>query len=73
MLSVPRLSIGWQRMAKDCAECGNPDYYMVEVPGVYDGGLYFWCPVCNHKWHRFEPHHYLWHKADPYVTGEKDD
>lgn len=26
---------------------------MVEVPGVYDGGLYFACPFCGGTWHRW--------------------
>ena len=26
---------------------------VIEVPGVYDGGLLFLCPYCNHQWPRF--------------------
>ena len=28
---------------------------MVEMPGVYDGGLYWECPDCGGTWHRWEP------------------
>jgi len=33
----------------------------VEVPGVYDGVLYWACPDCGAKWHRF--------KADGWGAG----
>lgn len=33
---------------------------MIEVRGVYDGGLYFVCPDCDHAWPRWiGPEHYL--------------
>ncbi len=59
-------------MAKRCPKCDCPGYVMVEVPGVYDGGLFYECVNCHHRWHRFEPHHYLYTRAEPYVNGEKD-
>lgn len=34
-----------------------PQFYsrtiMVEIPEVYDGGLYYMCPDCNGAWHRW--------------------
>lgn len=47
---------------------------MVEVPGVYDGGLYFRCPFCGGAWHRFksdDPYYVmLREKAQPYIDEE---
>lgn len=40
---------------------------MVEVPGVYDGGLYWMCPACGHAWHRWPVGHRLRERAAPYV------
>jgi hypothetical protein len=39
----------------------------VERRGVYDGGLYFMCPDCGFKWHRWPEGHYLRARAEPYV------
>lgn len=44
---------------------------MVEVWGVYDGGLFWQCPDCNGRWHRWPEGHPLRAKAEPYVTGDK--
>lgn len=41
---------------------------MVEVRGVYDGGLYWMCPDCRAPWHRWPEGHYLRAKAEPYVV-----
>jgi predicted RNA-binding Zn-ribbon protein involved in translation (DUF1610 family) len=27
----------------------------IEIPGVYDGVLYWQCPDCGHTWDRFPP------------------
>ena len=42
---------------------------MVEIPGVYDGGLYYQCPDCGRRWHRWPETHHLHVKAAPYVAG----
>ncbi|MPZ66207.1 MAG: hypothetical protein GEU83_12060 [Pseudonocardiaceae bacterium] len=39
----------------------------VEIPGVYDGVLYWRCPDCGGRWHRFPPGHHLRQRAEPYV------
>lgn len=50
-----------------------PEYYMhtigVEVRGIYDGVLFWECPTCMGRWHRFPPKHYLWYKAELYVRS----
>ena len=42
---------------------------MVEVPRVYDGGLYYQCPDCGGRWHRWPEDHRLRAVAAPYVEG----
>jgi hypothetical protein len=44
---------------------------MVEIRGVYDGGLFYQCPDCGGRWHRWEPGSYQYAQAVPYVNGEK--
>jgi hypothetical protein len=45
----------------------------VEIQGVYDGVLFYKCPDCNGRWHRWSmetwPQRYR--DAEPYVNGEK--
>jgi ssDNA-binding Zn-finger/Zn-ribbon topoisomerase 1 len=36
-----------------CPKCGYGQPWIVEVRGVYDGGLYWECPSCHHMWPRF--------------------
>ena len=43
----------------------------VEIQGVYDGTLYFMCPDCGGRWHRFDEDHFLRQRAAPYVDGGK--
>lgn len=43
---------------------------MVEVRGVYDGGLYFICPDCGHRYHRWPEGHWLRERARVYVEGD---
>lgn len=40
----------------------------VQVRGVYDGVLYWQCPDCGGKWHRFPEGHYIRQRAEPYVN-----
>jgi hypothetical protein len=39
----------------------------VEIPSVYDGVLYYECPFCTDRFHRFRDGTDLWRKADPFV------
>lgn len=41
----------------------------VEIPGVYDGVLYWLCPACSHRWHRFPVGHALRVQAERYVEA----
>lgn len=45
----------------------------VEIRGVYDGILFWQCPDCGGRWHRWMPD--VWERlhnaAAPYVNGEK--
>jgi hypothetical protein len=41
---------------------------MVEVSSVYDGGLYFLCPECGQKWHRWPKGHPLHVRAEEYIN-----
>lgn len=53
---------------------GDPPkfYYRVigvEIPGVYDGCLYWQCPDCGHRWHRWPEGNPLRQAAEDYVSG----
>lgn len=41
----------------------------VEIPHVYDGGLFFQCPDCGGRWHRFPEGHPLRRVACVYVDA----
>lgn len=47
----------------------------VNIPGIYDGVLYWQCPDCGGRWHRFaadQPYYArLRQRAEPYVNGDK--
>ena len=59
--------------AKPCS-CDPRHEVTVEIPGVYDGGLFFecWRPDggCGARWHRLPPGHPLRMRAEPYVPHE---
>jgi rRNA maturation protein Nop10 len=40
----------------------------MEIRGVYDGVLFWMCPFCGGKWHRFGLDHFLRVRAEKYVT-----
>lgn len=40
---------------------------MVEIRGVYDGGLFYECLACQWRWHRWPEGHPLRTRAAPYV------
>ncbi len=42
----------------------------VEIAGVYDGVLYWTCPDCGGRWHRFDEGSHPRSLAEKYVTGE---
>jgi len=48
-----------------------PEYYShlieVQVRGIYDGALYYECPFCQGRMHRFREGTYLWQQAELYV------
>lgn len=44
----------------------------VSVRFVYDGTLFWECPACGGRWHRFEPGHRLYDKAIPYVAVKRE-
>lgn len=49
----------------------SDDYYsriiIVEIPEIYDGGLFYQCPECGARWHRWPEGHRLRRRAEPYV------
>lgn len=66
-----------------CRHCGaslkgaakpNGGFYSrcigVEVPGVYDGVLFWQCPDCGHRWNRWPANHYLHTFAERYIKGK---
>lgn len=52
---------------------GPPQFYrreiLIEISGVYDGGLFFQCPSCDGRWHRWPEGHYLRKRAEYYVSS----
>lgn len=40
---------------------------MVEIPTIYDGGLFYECPYCSSRFHRWREGTDLWRRAEPYV------
>ena len=50
----------------------TPEYFFrtigVEIPGIYDGTLFWQCPDCDKKWHRFPEGSRLRRRAEPYVN-----
>lgn len=69
----------WDDRTKECLEnhhYGKEAQYFyrsisVEVPKVYDGGLYVQCPDCEGTWHRWPEGHPLRAKAKTYIHGPK--
>jgi uncharacterized protein with PIN domain len=44
---------------------------LVEIRGVYDGGLFWMCPDCEGRWHRWPVGHYLRARAERYIQVEE--
>lgn len=40
---------------------------LAEIPEMYDGGLFYACPRCNGRWHRWPEGSHLRNVAAPYV------
>lgn len=40
----------------------------VVIPGAYDGILFWICPDCDGRWHRFPETHYLHERAARYIN-----
>jgi hypothetical protein len=40
----------------------------IEVRGVYDGVLFWQCPDCGGKWHRFPEDHWLRSRAERHIN-----
>jgi hypothetical protein len=66
------------RNAGECPHCGMPLAYMangeeyshailMEIQGVYDGGLFYQCPKCEGRWHRWPEGSRLRARAEYYV------
>ncbi len=52
-----------------CLACACDDIIGVEIPGVYDGVLYWACPACDRLWHRWPTDHYLRGRAERFVSS----
>lgn len=48
---------------------GERRTFMVQIRGLYDGGLFYECPDCGGRWHRWPEGHWLRQRALPYVDG----
>lgn len=55
---------------------GPPQFYrhsvLMEIPGVYDGGLFMVCPFCDGAWHRWPEGHYLHKRAEPFIQRHNE-
>lgn len=45
----------------------------VNVRGIYDGVLFWQCPFCSGRWHRWQPDSPYRAKADIYVKSDRVD
>lgn len=54
----------------DCSQCGEQQsrIYGVEIWGAYDGVLFWECPTCGHRWHRWPEGDFRRRRAEEYVT-----
>lgn len=43
---------------------------LVQIQGIYDGGLYYQCPDCGGQWHRFPEGHRLRAIAEKFIRKE---
>lgn len=54
-----------------CPRCGSSATVTVEIPGVYDGGLYRSCFACGHAWHRWPEGDWRRERANRYVRSDQ--
>lgn len=53
-----------------CPDCNQVNCnILVEILGVYDGGLYWKCKHCGTCWHRFPVGHYIRERADKWLES----
>lgn len=67
--------IGSPHTGGECPSCPADGYAVVgvEIPGVYDGILYWGCLQCGHAWQRWPVEHYLHKRAAPYIERARSD
>lgn len=41
----------------------------VEITGIYDGVLFWQCPFCDGRWHRWQPGTRQYERAEEYVSA----
>lgn len=58
----------------ECPRCGGSgkSQTMVSVRGVYDGGLYMSCLVCEFSYHRWKSDGEMRRKAEPYILAQNE-
>jgi hypothetical protein len=59
------LTMSW--VDNDGATRNGFRYIGMEISGVYDGILFWECPDCKGRWHRFPEGHPYRYKADIYI------
>ena len=51
----------------------EPKYYYstigVQIRGVYDGVLFWQCPKCSGRWHRWPEGHFLRERAEKHIKA----
>lgn len=52
-----------------CPQCTHGPATMVEIRGVYDGGLFYHCDECKYSWHRWTVLQVLNKVAQPYIDS----
>jgi hypothetical protein len=54
---------------------GTPQFYSrrigMEIPGQYDGVLFWECPDCGGRWHRWPEGDFRYRRAAPYVLDRR--
>lgn len=43
---------------------------LIQIQGVYDGGLFYMCPDCGGYFHRFPEGHYLRERAEQHMPTD---
>lgn len=53
-------------MEENCPNGHTGSAVMVEIQGVYDGGLFWHCDECEISWHRWADEH-MRSRAQPFI------